>query len=363
MDLTTDEASLEYFDYLLEFLAAWEKRPTWLTRIAYQWSSAVSEAAAGAEPAGWRQLITSPLPRPLPDLGEVFEVGPVSGPVHSGGTPHTFGHPGGLTRQEYEILLSKTLKIGFRLVDCDRQDRPALQLDHASHHEIIEMAFSSGDDETIADAVCIWLADSAGMPLGSFAQYFTERVERAEPFSPRLREASLRAIERIWGNEQRDPAPEIIRLLDRLNVNAGDIIYTGVWVALLVSAIRSAAGHESLSSHYWRLLGKLVLDVGNLASLDPSPCDIGVMRSLEQAEDWGKLENWMVIMWWLPRGQDVSVGDVEQVTLLLLLERPSSLPRFEDLCKGDRIWERQALQRTCDRAREKKSLPGSPYAL
>jgi len=84
--------------------------------------------------------------------------------------------------------------------------------------------------------------------------------------------------------------------------------------------------------------------------------DAEVMRSLEEAEDWGRLEVWMMVIWQsLPPPSMVSsssVGEIEQVTLKLLLRRLSALPRFEDLCQtatflaGYKI----KLRRICDQA-------------
>ena len=63
-------------------------------------------------------------------------------------------------------------------------------------------------------------------------------------------------------------------------------------MGLLIGAIRSLTGFESLSPHYWRLLGKLT------ALIKSSPLhDVEVMRSLEEAEDCEKLEAWMAAVW------------------------------------------------------------------
>jgi cyanophycinase-like exopeptidase len=64
-----------------------------------------------------------------------------------------------------------------------------------------EVAFSSNDDEVIADAVTIWIIGGDQAPLGSFASYFAKRVESNSPFSPRLRQVAIRAIELTWRRE------------------------------------------------------------------------------------------------------------------------------------------------------------------
>jgi len=73
------------------------------------------------------------------------------------------------------------------------------------------------------------------------------------------------------------------------------------------------------------------------------------MMSLEEAGDLENLEGWMVVMW---RGNPTtSIEDIERVTLKLLLHHPSALPRFEDLCNTNKVWDKKLLQRICDKAR------------
>jgi len=58
----------QHLYYLLEFLAAWEKQPAYLTLMAYQWCSAISETARGL---GQVEIpITQPqcIPRLKPEL-------------------------------------------------------------------------------------------------------------------------------------------------------------------------------------------------------------------------------------------------------------------------------------------------------
>ena len=184
------------------------------------------------------------------------------------------------------------LEIGFRLA-APSCDRPTLHLDHTPHHDwIFGAAFSSYDDEVIADAACAWVADRDHASLGSFVRYFAKRVERDTPFSPRLRRVVIRVIELTWRRELKVSGLEMIRLLNRLDVDADDVVEKREWVQLLVDVICSPVGPKSLSSHYWRLLVLLrtrFVDYGSRA--------MGVARSLEEAEDWEKLEAWMTIAW------------------------------------------------------------------
>ena len=93
-----------------------------------------------------------------------------------------------------------------------------------------------------------------------------------------------------------------------------------------------------------------------------------VMGSLEKAEDWEKLGVWMVIIWSLlpNRPKSESMKGIEEVTFKSLLQRPSTLQGFEDLCKTGRLssgylWEyRGKLQQICDQARVEQLPSKSP---
>ena len=143
---------------------------------------------------------------------------------------------------------------------------------------MFETAFSSDDDEVIADAVCTWIADSDRTLAGSLARYFAKRVERTTPFSPRLRQMGMHVICRTWSSGLAVSGLETVRLLNGLIVDVDDVEEKYNWVNLLVGVIRSPMGFENLSSHCWRLLDKLAsttLVVGNF-----SLRDMEVMRSL-----------------------------------------------------------------------------------
>jgi len=363
---------LQYIEYLLEFLAAWEERPACLTPMAYQWCSAISEAAGRPGPGEppddqptWgqhrhrRQLRL----RPQDLAAEVFltqdvesgfsEAGPGCDPVRLDDTSHRARrYPHTLTPDSYVHLLSTTLDIGFRLA-APSHDQPALHSDHTPYHEwVFETAFSSRDDEVIADAVSAWIMDRVRAPPGSFVRYFTGRVERDTPFPQRLRRITLHAIGRIHDSELKMSGLEAIRLLNGLNVDADEVEWEYGLVRLLIEVICSPMGSENLSSHNWRLLDKLAADV--LFDRALVSRDVEVMRLLEAAEDWEKLEVWMGILWWfIPSDHEresESMRDIEQATLKLLSQRPLALPRFKDL--GGRIRDSGgvALRRICDQA-------------
>ena len=257
----------------------------------------------------------------------------------------------------HAYLLFITLEVGFRCVAPNR-DQPVVHLDHTSHHKwVFETAFKSGDDDVIADAVCIWGSD--GTPSGSCARYLAKRVERNTPFSPRLQQASIRAIERIWRNEHRMSGLDTVRWLNRLNIDVDDVVDGESWARVLVEVIRSPTGLESLFSHHWHSLDKLVAPK-HFLNLESH--DMEVMRSLERAEDWEKLGVWMVAVWSGMPGIE-SMEGIEEVTLKLFSRRPSALPRFEDVCKtltcsySDCKAHKDKLQRICDQVRAGQLSP------
>ena len=135
----------------------------------------------------------------------------------------------------------------------------------------------------------------------------------------------------------------------------------------MVVVVCSPVGLETLSSHYWHLLAKLVVNW----KLDHpiAPRDMEVMRLLEKAEDWEKLGAWMIVVWtflpWSTITGSESTESIEEATLKLLLQQPSTLRGFEDLCKAGRLriqsyrdYENK-LKLICDQARAKQSPPDS----
>jgi len=386
MDAIANGDCVQYLKYLLDFLAAWKERPAYLTPMAYRWCSAFSEMATGTGQNGtYIRRPNSPYSfTASSDSGDrgpeiqFTEVGPGCDRTHC-----VRGLRRNLNPYEYVDLPIRALEIGFR------QPGPYQSaIHHTSHHNwMFGVAFSSNDDEIIADAMCAWIADSDHTPAGSFVHYFAERVENTRPFPPRLREACIHAICHIRCSELTVSALETVRLLNRLEADVDDTAAYGPirsfnWVRLLVWVIRSPSGFESLSSHNWCLLGKLTPHTSFPERF--ALRDVEVMRLLEEAEDWEKLEVWMEIVWRSLESspsstpddstedvqapeemEDVptpeSVEGIEQATLKLFLRQPSALQRFENLCEAYGFWERwtDKLKRICDRARAEQ-LPSEP---
>ena len=394
-------------NFLLEFLAAWEKRPVCLTSMAYEWCSAISEVAGTL---GLRPLYAHPFnlevlfsvtsrsqpglqlrlrPQDLASHGITSQaaesrfacVGSNCDPVHTDGVTS----PGQNVPNYYGILLSMILEIGFRLI-VPRDDPPALLLDRALHHDF---AFEADDDDVIADGVCAWAIGCYRLPVGSSVLYLVNRARRKKPLSPRLRRMCIYAIEYIWHDALWEPQLETIHLLNYLEIDVDDVGDKHRWVLLLVEVIRSPGGLEALSFHHWCLLDRLISVTNHVLPL--ALHDVELRRSLEGAEYWEKMEVWMVIVWRYIVEGEVIEGQhpfveptepgqyekdpelvryaeyLERVTLKLLRQRPSALPRFEDLSNlrvpsGDRD---VILQRVCTRARAEQigQFPSEPLPL
>jgi len=355
MNVIVDGCDARHLRFLMEFLAAWEKRPTCLAPIAYKWCSTIS-GVAGLEPRNdllfqiQRRMMghrnySSAFSSTGPGL-DLFRMGERS-------QPPTGFHPG--------LLLFRILQVGFRLVTPGR-DQPALRLNHTPHHDLVfKRTLSSDDDEVIADGVCAWIADRDRMPAGSCVHHLATRVARDTPFSPRLRWMSMRLIERMWDNKLGVSELETVQLLNRLEVCMDDMDDKYKWIELLPDAICSQAGLKSLSIHYWHLLEQLLLTWSFPTTLLTRA--VGLVGSLEEAEDREKLEIWMVLAWQFKGyrlGGTVNseyLEHLKQATLKHLLRQPSALPRFEGLAESGKppLDLCVALRRVCARARAEQS--------
>ena len=351
---------LQCLHFLLKFLAAWEKRPAYLTPIAYKWCSAISEVAGtGLQPLAL--FTTQPYNMNSGDfLPQILEerfplVGPGCDPVRMGeASHHTREYPQGLIGFHPQIFLFVALGVGFRQFNPGR-DQPALPLDHTPFHDLVfQSAFSSHDDEVIADGVCAWIADSTNTPAGLCAHYLARYLESDRPFSPRLRQMSIRLIEYMWRSRPWVLEGDNILLLNYLTVGVDDIDDRDAWVTFLVDAICSPEGLRGLSIHYWRLLEGLPP-----ARDFPEARAMELVGSLEEVEDWEKLENLMIVAWqsnaYACRGPDRSKYSerLEKATLKHLQRRPSALPRFEGLPRSRMIRadKRAVLKDICVQAR------------
>jgi len=378
MDVIADGRCLGHLKFLLEFLAAWEKRPRYLTSMAYQWFCATSEAAArlgpGEIPSTTWTLSWSGRPSPVgfdffstPEY-HFWGVGPGCDPVRLDNTPlRARSSRQDVILDDYTDLLRMSLKIAFRAAGpgCDYSALHSVPPSHAPHSDqLFEAIFSRADDEVIADAVCTWIKYDNTAPPGSFVRYLNKRLEKRKALSRRLQWASTTAIGRIGLGEFMVSKLETICLLNRLEVDMDDVEDSS-WKSLLIYAIRSTTGRECFSFRHWPLLGK-VLDSNCLVF--PKSRDVEVMKLLEEARDWEKLEIWMRVFWGMPkRFSELTLElmqDVEETSVKFLLHQPSSILRFEDLFRGLYYLEDEGiLRRICDRARAEQLPSESPLPL
>ena len=262
----------------------------------------------------------------------------------------------------YEYLLSIMLEVGFRLAGIGTRSEGIDPNDTPHLKWIFETAFSSDDDEVVADAVCMLITSCGPTPLGSFARHFAKRSERDSPLSEGLRQLIIDVVERIWDNEPWESGPETVHLLNRLNTNMDNLDERNR-ADLLWRAVVGPGGLE-LSHHYWRLLHRFLVD-GN-TSFELESCDWDVMRALREVGDWEKLEVWMLFIWkFLPWcGMPELIEDTRQVTLDLLSQRPSALQKFENMYgeesnngeEESNSTPEQVLQDICKQARA-ENLP------
>jgi hypothetical protein len=316
---------------LLDILLKWGDKPTYLIPMAYRWCSAISE-----------------------------EIRELRG---DGLTPESLEHSRCL-----EYLLPRALATAFRHIG-PHTTIPLVQLPHTHHHEwMLDKIFTSEDDDRIADAVCVWIVNLQVTPSGSCTRRLARLTERGRPFSPRLRWAIVLIIQQFWHREFEAAELEFVCLLNNLEGEmgeAGDGDSRSYWVDPLARVLRSPMGLERLSSYYWLLFGNLV-SMGFLPNPDGDiHIHMETMKSLEEAQDWEKLETWMLVVWRSQYylGSAPPIHDIERATLKLFLQRPSAIPRFEDLHENDiqsplppllRSY-RNRFRRICDQARAEQS--------
>ena len=151
-------------------------------------------------------------------------------------------------------------------------------------------------------------------------------------------------------------------MLNHLNPSVDDVVGKRGWARLLVGVMCLPTGLESMSPHYWHLLGESAL--GTDFSKTPGLRSVEMMRSFEEAEDWEKLEVWIVVVWQsLPESTPApTMEDVERVTHKLPLQRPSALRRFKDLCERGSLYSSHEaqLRQVCDQAQTEQPPSESP---
>jgi hypothetical protein len=316
----------------LEGLLAWGNKLECLIPMAYRWCSAISKKIRerrGEEPT-------------LEDFSSPDD-------------DNDYGH-----------ILSLSLAIAFRHIGSKDVILPG-RLPHTPDDEwMLDAIFTRGDDDAIADAVYVGLVDQQATPSGSCTRRLLKLTERGLPFSPRLRWTILHFVQKRGYHELGEAELEFVCLLNNLEVSVGEVSDAGwAWTHLLVYVLLTPIGQGRLSSRYWLLLG-------NLFSVFPEIHPAGdrqteIMKSLEEAQDWEKLETWILVVWWSQYdSRPVSIQIIERTTLTLFRQRPSAISKFEYRLKYRTQFFHppllntceDVLRRVCDQARAEQSLLG-----
>ena len=163
-------------------------------------------------------------------------------------------------------------------------------------------------------------------------------------------------------------------LLDRLGVGIDDVpdMYDKCrLLVLLTEVVRSLEGRQSLSYLYWEFMPELALGSAMDGTLDRSwlhvlrspelrtpgsvNYEVQIMVSLEEEQQWDKLECWMGFVWFILRPKIDSIPeDVERVTLSLLRQRPGAAKKLERQLHRGTVDDTpeciEYLQRVCEQA-------------
>ena len=305
-----DQTRHRFLSYALRDVANLETRPPRLTVLAYKWCSAI------------------------------------------------YGNRENL--EDWENLLLLCLEIGFRHLD-PRQSHADFSLTHTEHHRgVVDAVFKSKKSEAIADLLHAWTLKNHFFELADIpadvCRGLLVGLQDLVPFSPRLRQLVIRSIE-IAGHKGFEGAEveRLTELLDHLRVTVEDVGEGYKWMPLLLDVIRSSEGIRCLSHLYWELLVELaVLTQQPRLEVIYSPT---ITKTLVEAQEWGKLECWIGIVWMLSQGDAGRTdGHLENSMLLLFRQRPGAAQKLEEWMER---WSRQgekgipeSFRQTCKRAHE-----------
>ena len=231
---------------------------------------------------------------------------------------------------EGKELLLLSLIIGFRHLD-PKDHWVEVKLTHTNHHkQMANIVFENGDDEAVADLLHVWTSYSRSHGPPTWLSICARHLISLQPSSLRLRQLVIRTIMSIgYQGFEQVGVEGFVGLLDHLQISIEDIDHKGDWVKLLLDAAQSSEGAQNLPHKYWETLVELavsypwLLEGGN----NYSP---HTMVSLEDAEEWEKLECWMGIVWmvWPPGCGKTTKEDLQHITLLLVHQRPGVIQKL-----------------------------------
>ena len=290
-------------------------RPRWLTKIAYEWCSAICENRQSVE--------------------------------------------------DWESLVLACLEIGFRHLDVWDRYRD-IKLTHTEHQELVNVVLKSQNSEAIADLFhALTMPDTFFKPAHPLLDFYIEHLvglQNPVPYSSssRLRRLVIRSIEHIGYERFEGVGVErFVQLLNHLRVTFEDMNFKSGWAGFLLKTLRSSEAAQHLSYWYWELLVELEIYTSQRwwrQSRIYYPPQITTF--LVEAHEWGKLECWIGTVWmvWPPEDSSAMEEDLGRLMLLLFRQRPGSAQNLEEWMKR---WSRkrnqyipELFQRLCKQARE-----------
>ena len=238
--------------------------------------------------------------------------------------------------EDWESLLLVCLEVGFRHLDPWRPPTDITRTHAKLYQGLVDAIFKSQKSEPIADLLHAWTAgyvftEQAGAMINIGTGYLVD-LNNLLPFSPRLRRLVIRFVG-LAGYKGFVGAgvEKLTELLDHLHVTVEDVDRKKDWMSLLLDVIRSSEGIQHLSCWYWELLVELAVS---------EPWWLGsnvtdgrkITESLVEAQEWGRLECWIRVVWMLPELPDVArmtEEDLESSMLLLFRQRPDAAQNLE----------------------------------
>ena len=264
--------------------------------------------------------------------------------------------------EDWENLLLLSLETGFRHLDPQRRSIP-IKLTHTKHHQkLVDVVFKSKDGEAIADLLHAWTVighshEPAHILLDTCAGHLVNLHNQVH-FSPRLRRLVTHSIGLIGYRGFKEVGVErFVELLNYLRVGVEDVDDKFKWMVLLLYTIQPSEGARHLSDRSWERLVELMISGLWCVGFGRATYSPQVMVSLMEAQEWGKLEYCVGVVWmaWPPETSKIE-EDLECVMVLLFRQRPGAAQKLKGWVEQ---WSREcdedmpeSFQRVCKRAHE-----------
>ena len=306
-----------FVSHALRDLARLESRPPRLTEIAYEWCSAIYANR------------------------EKFE--------------------------DLENLLLGCLELGFRHLDSSERDLP-VKLTHTEHHRgLADVVFNSQKSEVIVDLLHAltangYLPEEADEMVGICLGHLVDCYKLVPP-SRSLRQLVKRFV-KVAGYERFEGVElgKLIGLLDDLSVTVEEMDDIYERSPLLMDVIRSCERPQRLSDWHWECLVELAV-LGRAPEFGDAEA-LKIAESLIDAEEWGKLERWIGVVWMCSGLGYIPEEGLEPPTLLLLRHRPGAAQRLEQwMEQWNQRWKKvtpEPLRRILTQAYEAAQQQVSP---